>query len=503
MWQTIHADKWGASQRAPHSTWAVPSGAQLDMDYPLKPFNKDASSYWTSNDVKDWTALGYTYPEFSTSDGSRASITRFVNALYGSVPSLSAGDVSAQIAPPAVNLTDSEESINAGRNTNSTKSAGSVDSFNRTSVLPSSTRTASGSQASSYATTSGLFPLISSLVGGVENLLDTFLDSTGAAYEYACNIQTPRYALNGSYYIYVFNGAPASDNPSTWVTDANLAGLMGVLAYPESMGDSTLIVTGSIPLTRSLRSKVTLGSLISMAFDIILPYLTKNVEWRIVKDGQEVDVDSVEGFKASIYSSLVKSSGNTGDLPSYSDYTPQLEVTKDKKGGADQAIFGTAEENKSGNSVSSGGDSSSGSTGSYGNASPENSAPSYTSSEAEASSPATASAHESVPGSSAANTCIGSTSTTTVQEVETVYVTASSPPVQETQPASTVVESTQPTSSVVVETHPVASPSAETSAVVKPYPIPSASSKADAIYPTASGAPTAPVYQPSGTGGKV
>jgi tyrosinase len=460
------------------------------MDYPLKPFNKDSSSYWTSNDAKDWTALGYTYPEFSTSDGSKASITKFVNSLYGSSPSLTAGAISAQIASPSVNETASEDSANAGRGTNSTAKPGVFPgSYNLTrpdsySLLPTSTRAASGSSPSGYKTSSGLFPLISSIVGSVEDLLDSFLDSTGAAYEYACNIQTPRYALNGSYYIYVFNGAPSSEDPSTWVTDGNLAGMMGVLANPEGMAGNDLIVTGSIPLTRSLRAKVTLGSLISMAFDVILPYLTKNVEWRIVKDGEEVDCSTVEGFKASIYSYLVKKSDNAADIPSYSDYTPQLEVTKDKKGGADKAIFGTVEENQSGNSVPSyGGDDSSSGSGSD-SGSEEASYPSG---------PATASAYGSVNFHPVEDTC--APVTTTIQEYETVYVTASEaketvPVEQETHPvAYPTAEESKPVETHPVETHPAA-----------PYPVPS-TEQASAHYPTATGKPVAPVY-PSGTGGK-
>ncbi|KJX97601.1 hypothetical protein TI39_contig477g00009 [Zymoseptoria brevis] len=631
LWQTIHADKWGASQTAPHSTWTIPTGAQLNMDYPLKPFNKDANSYWTSNDAKDWTNLGYDYPEFTTSDGSKNSITKFVNALYGRSPSLTAGSVSAQIASPASNETASDSTSNAGRGTAGKKNVGdssnagssnagssngsplrdssnsgssnsgllggssnagssrssnggplgglldpitgSLNNLTRAgsnSLLPSGTQAASGIKPPGYPTSSGFFPLISSLVGGVDNLMESFLDSSGAAYEYACNIQTPRYALNGSYYVFVFNGAPSSDNPSTWVTDDNLAGMMGVLANPEGMAGNDLIVTGSIPLTRALRSKVTIGNLLNMAFDIILPYLTKNVEWRIVKDGQEVDVDSVEGFKASVYSSLTSQSNDIGSLPTWSDFTPQLDVTKDKKGGANEAIFGSVEQNQAGSSVSvpgygsspSGGDSSDSGSSSGGDSSgngsssggessdsgSSSSAPSYNSgnsgsSTANANAPAYATkAHGSapvygtdiVPGTAtpsamgapsgpatapaeaaptgAASTeeaCVAITTTTTVQETETIYVTASSTPESavETHPAAypSAPAPAVETPPAAVETHPIASPPAETEPIAAPYPVASvSSSEADAIYPTPSaGNGTAPMYHPTGTGGQV
>jgi tyrosinase len=180
-------------------------------------------------------------------------------------------------------------------------------------------------------------------MGGVEDLLDSFIDAaTGNAYEYSCNIQTPRYALNGSYYVWVFNGSPDSESPVEWTTDKNLIGMMGVLSTPDYMPGHDMLVTGQVPLTRHLRSIVQLGSLLGMDEKTILPFLTKNLQWRISKNGQEVDVDSVEGFSASVYSSQASVPKAVGELPSYTKYVPQVEVTKGKTGGAKKAIFGAA-----------------------------------------------------------------------------------------------------------------------------------------------------------------
>lgn len=511
LWQTINPDSYVPSATAPHSTWVIPSGASLNADYPLEPFNKDASSYWTSNDVRDWTALGYTYPEFITSDGEKSDIATYINGLYGNKPTLSASDISAQV-PSTQASSNSTKTPSSTRGSNSTGLLGGLlggSKYNLT--LPTYS-----APSSSSSNKGGLSSLIDTIMGGVEDLLESFIDAaTGNAYEYACNIVTPRYALNGSYYVYVFNGAPDSESPATWLQDENLIGMMGVLSSPDAMPGHDLLVTGQIPLTRALRSMVTIGSLLGMDEEKILPFLTKNLEWRISKNGVEVDVDSVEGFQASVYSSQASVPKSVGELPSYTKYVPQVEVTKGKTGGASKAIFGTAgDEYDSSSDVPSYG---SGSSASASYASSKTEAASYGSSSPAASYEASPSGHATgaysygsyAPSASSYQTLDTPTSwatapagvkpsayeawstasqvaetcgvvTTTVKHVETIYVTESVP--SATAPASSVVSSpsapvyTAPASSAPVYSAPASSApvySAPASSVVTVVPIPS------------------------------
>jgi len=553
LWQTINPDSFVPSATAPHSTWVIPSGASLNGDYPLEPFNKDASSYWTSNEIRDWTVLGYTYPEFTTSDGEKSDIATYVNALYGNKPTLSASDISAQIPATEVTSSNSTKTPSSTRNSNSTGLLGGLLGGSKSNLTLPTYSAPSSSSSSTPSIGGGLSSLIDTITSGVEDLLDSFIDAaTGNAYEYSCNIQTPRYALNGSYYVYVFNGAPASDSCASWLQDKNLIGMMGVLSSPDAMPGHDMLVTGQIPLTRSLRGLVTIGSLLGMDEEKIIPFLTKNLEWRISKNGKEVDVDSVEGFQASVYSSQASVPKAVGELPSYTKYAPQVDVTKGKTGGASKAIFGTANDQSddSSNAPSYGSGSGSSAVSSYaasktdvashGSASastyevsPTNGAPSYGSGSSAASYEASASASatgaysygSNAPSASsymsldtptswatapagvkpsayqpwntvsqavsqAAETC--AVVTTTVKHVETVYITESTPAA--TAPVYSAPSSVSaPASSAPSATAPAYSAPVESAPVYSSKPVESAPVESSPVY-TTKPVESAPVY---------
>jgi tyrosinase len=84
IWQTLpgHDD--------PSKPWWVPKGDQPKPEDELKPFKKDEHHYYTSNDVRDWTKLGYSYPELQNGKtvGSPEYIQELiksVNDLYGAL----------------------------------------------------------------------------------------------------------------------------------------------------------------------------------------------------------------------------------------------------------------------------------------------------------------------------------------------------------------------------------------------------------------------------------
>ncbi|KAF4628239.1 hypothetical protein G7Y89_g9909 [Cudoniella acicularis] len=65
IWQALHPNEWFVSAKDPSGagTWAIGEGELLTPDTPLAPFRKEAAKFWTSNDVREWTTLGYSYPE--------------------------------------------------------------------------------------------------------------------------------------------------------------------------------------------------------------------------------------------------------------------------------------------------------------------------------------------------------------------------------------------------------------------------------------------------------
>ncbi|KAK5746411.1 hypothetical protein LTR17_000791 [Elasticomyces elasticus] len=286
MWQTQYPSSYGASQAAPHDSWTIAAGSNQNADSPLKPFYKDTNgNFWTTNQVRNWnTTFHYTYPEFSNSDGSKRAIASYINKLYGPSATATAGSSKRTAAPEPV-------------------------------------------AAAEPIATPG--PVL-----GERQSSTPLKADNGSLFQYVANIQTPRYALNGSYYIFLFNGEPSTEVPTEWITDAHLIGPMGVLAQANKT-EMNLIAGGSVPLTRSLTAAVNAGALPDLTEDTAVPYLKDNLKWRVAgPNGSEVDSGSIDGFQIAVFASTAKPPPDAYELPEWSEFIPLVEVTIDKSGGA-------------------------------------------------------------------------------------------------------------------------------------------------------------------------
>ena len=294
MWQRINPNQYGGAQTAPHNTWTIAQGSRQDANSNLTPFYKNNNGqFWTTNDVRDWAnTFKYTYPEFSNSDGSAASINRYINNLYSPNGQATAGSSKREAMPQLPDLSSIVSTLN-------------------TSVLT-----------------------------GVTDALADALDSNplaaqnGSLYQYVANINTPRYKLGGSYTVYCFTGKPESEDPTTWTTAKNLAGLMGVMAQ-SGMEENPVLIAGSIPLTTPLQSLFKSGVLAGLTEALIAPFLTANLNWRIMgPSGENIDPGTVDGFVISVVTSTAKQPADPNSLPVYSPFIDLIDVTKDQSGGA-------------------------------------------------------------------------------------------------------------------------------------------------------------------------
>lgn len=309
LWQAINPGSFGGSQAMGHATWTIPAGSVQDMNSPLEPMHKDtAGNFYTSNDVRDWRNLQYTYPEFSNSDGSASAIKSYVSKLYGPGATATAGSSKRDIPEEPV------AKIYAR--------ATSVASISDFLVVPTASAAA---DAPAPTATNPLANLAGGQISNVttpqSSLSNPLQASNGSDFQYTANIKAPRYALNGSYNIYLFNGAPTSEDPSTYLFDSNLIGPIGILAQPGMTGHN-VTVAASMPLTRTLVYAVAAGLLTDLSEELVVPYLHANLQRRIVgPDGKEVAEASVPGFTLDVYSSSTKPTGDA-ELPEYSEFIP-------------------------------------------------------------------------------------------------------------------------------------------------------------------------------------
>lgn len=348
MWQAINPNSYGASQRAPHATWTIPAGQVQDANSPLAPFHRNTNGdFWTSNQVRDWTVFKYTYPEFANTDGSSRAIMSQVNRLYGPGATATAGSTKRTALPEPQSYGQDDEaetydSYSYGEDESTEEDAATATvsaSVGETAAVSVSFKlgTTSSATVSSQVTSSA-----SSYNGG-NSTAPTYPTGTatpskenstplrannGSSYQYVCNIETPRYALNGSYGIFLFNGEPENPDPTSWTFDKKLIGPAGVLAQP-GMTDMNVTVSYSIPLTRELVYEYTRGGISDLTPKNVESYLQSKLRWKVAgPDGQSIKPETIPGFKIKVYSSTASKTESDDELPEWSEFVHMEKATE-------------------------------------------------------------------------------------------------------------------------------------------------------------------------------
>jgi len=235
LWQALYPNSYVEPMASVEQTYTTRVGDVKDENSALEPFfSNNARDYWTAGSVRQTSRLGYTYPEIQN-NANISSIKAAINILYGSSSGSSSG------------LSKRQDS-----------------------TVPK-------------------HPLREGYIA--DDVADEVVD--GKNRQYLATILSQKFALNGSYAIYVFMGE-FDDTPSAWATSPNLVGTHAVFAalnrvdavsnpqlkakishHPE------IDVTGTMPLTTALLGKAESGELSSMNPNVVEDYLEANLHWRV------------------------------------------------------------------------------------------------------------------------------------------------------------------------------------------------------------------------------
>lgn len=160
--------------------------------------------------------------------------------------------------------------------------------------------------------------------------------------QYMANILSQKFALNGSYAIYIFIG-DFDDTPSAWATSENLVGTHAVFgAVDMTSGVESKImqakpglqVTGSIPLTSTLLTKARAGEIKDMSPAAIGDYLSDKLQWRIgMFDDSDIPAKDVADLAVTVVTAQVKPAASSDEFPEWSDFVPLNRITQGKPGG--------------------------------------------------------------------------------------------------------------------------------------------------------------------------
>jgi len=346
LWQGVNPNSYGAAQNAPHATWTIPAGQRQDANSPLTPFHRNTNGdFWTSNQVRDTKTFKYTYPEFANTDGSTGAIQSQINRLYGPGATATAGSTKRSAAPEpqtyGEDMFDELEDVVSGTVIASlipTVSAdieinlsGSYEYSTSATVSADVAYTSTSASAVSskiVQSSNGTSPAYPTGTASLKGNSTPLRANNGSSYQYTCNIETPRYALNGSYSVFLFNGEPKSSDPTSWTFDENLIGPAGILAQPGMTGKNITVSMG-VPLTRTLVYAYTQGKIADLTQESVDEYLAQNLRWRVAgPQGQEIDHKTIPGFKVEVYGSTAAKQTSDDEIPEWSEFVPLKKATE-------------------------------------------------------------------------------------------------------------------------------------------------------------------------------
>ncbi|KAG9702640.1 hypothetical protein KCU59_g23105, partial [Aureobasidium melanogenum] len=242
------------------STFTYPAGTVNDENSALTPFFKDtAGTNWTSTSVRDMTTFGYTYPELQNG-ASASSVRTAINMLYGKnavsadvIANVNVGisGSSASSAAPAASSAPSAASTSKAAAASSVSKAPAAPSAPATPAAPKAPSAPVRGSTRQPAWQPAWQPL-NILKNGPIHIwspwwkrdnttsgpyLNTTVSANGTDdyhHEYICNIVSQKFAMNGSYAVYVFLGNISTNSTEQLQLSRNLVGTYSVFSNMPS-----------------------------------------------------------------------------------------------------------------------------------------------------------------------------------------------------------------------------------------------------------------------------
>lgn len=315
LWQVKQGLKnpssWWDQQPLGERNWAISRGTVQTPKDDLKPFRRGRRDpgneiFWTSEDVRKWSVLGYTYLgkkvrgssgqnelvsfPIDFSETSQEDLNTYFNQFYGWMDIAAPGypALIGQFYP--INL--SEVEALTGRS-----------GPDRPSALPSHPSGIPGDEPPNPNEVD-------------YSHMPEHIRQNNQLRQWDIHIVAEKFKFNGTYQVFVFLGQFNSGEPNNWPSDDCLVGINGIwsnnprsggCANCEQQADSKLTVMDVIPLTPHLIKWISLGKKCpsddpegvacqSLEYDQVSPFLKKNLHWRVADMNLNVIESEVEGI---------------------------------------------------------------------------------------------------------------------------------------------------------------------------------------------------------------
>ena len=237
-------------------------------------------------DITDINKLGYTYPDFNgvdttNPDATRTAISNIVNQLYGTSVFGSFAAVPQPIAAPDV-------SGLAGTAKTAAASSSHIRSLAATKEVPADSPSHNPAAPQQHPSSTQITDHPQRHIN-IHHRPTVAEQSSGppdhGMMDWTVRIEFKKYELGTSFSVLIFLGQ-VPDNPQEWRISPNYVG--GCHAFVNSAASSCtncsnqqdLVVEGFVHLNHAIVQHSELGSLEP---NVVIPYLTHNLQWRVQK----------------------------------------------------------------------------------------------------------------------------------------------------------------------------------------------------------------------------
>jgi tyrosinase len=279
IWQALHEDDlkvetYVTKQQSARGSFTVPKGGDESIDTLLYPFRDTVTSWYTSKNVKRTEPFGYTYPEtaglnYPTSGSAKVALMKVIKSYYAALPDM----------------------IRESKKHN--KTAG-ID------LLPQAELLKEIADKKITANTSEMMTLVSNMPE-TQTLLQASLEPSkpfirdlaphNKYLEWLVNIKAEKHSLDGAFTVHTFLGPVQEEQVYLWPASPHHVGTFAPLGQAGDTGCEKCQqdqrdhaqVTGQIPLTLALVERYLAGMLPDLSEESVVPYLTKNLHWRVAK----------------------------------------------------------------------------------------------------------------------------------------------------------------------------------------------------------------------------
>ncbi|KAI8159016.1 hypothetical protein K4K49_005078 [Colletotrichum sp. SAR 10_70] len=328
IWQAIH-DKPSdpltyVTTKPSDANWGnfiVKAGDPEGIDTPLAPFaqssNGTEQKFWTSEGVRTTEVFGYAYPETQKARfPTPKDVINELDRLYGKMATFA-----NIMRSSSADLDNATQELQQRAKNHIKAERGQL--------------AAAPEQQAPLAQTNGVhLPK--------ERELKKLVGAENKYLEWLVNIKAEKAQLGGNYVVHVFLGDVDDASPLLYPTQHSHVGVFATFGQNENTACRNCQegrargqqITGQIPITLALVERYLAGMVDSLTPEDVIPYLQKNLHWRVaLVNGEVQDRQNVDNLLVSVVTDEVTIPSNPSDLPVYApDVVVRPDCTTNRQG---------------------------------------------------------------------------------------------------------------------------------------------------------------------------